>query len=166
MKYRSYIIAIYQGMTSFVFENPQLDWDYAVLSSNPIISMEDVENHPEIEWDYSYLSENPNITWENVCEMPDIEWNYRSLSSNPNITYITIASNHDKEWSSSAFLENPSVTPDMFERLGLSNREEISLNPNLTWEFIQDNPHFGWCYRIMSFNKHIRYADDNHYILK
>jgi hypothetical protein len=36
-------------MSSYIFEHPECDWDYDVLSGNPIITMEDVDNHPEIE---------------------------------------------------------------------------------------------------------------------
>jgi hypothetical protein len=72
-------------MSSYVFENLDKDWDYDTLSGNPIISMEDVENHPE--------------------------------------------------------------------------------NPNITWGFIEDNPHFNWCYGLISVNKHIG-CDSEPYILK
>jgi hypothetical protein len=45
-----------------------------------------LELYPDKKWDYSMLSCNPNITWEIVQNNPKIPWDYTWLSQNPNIT--------------------------------------------------------------------------------
>ena len=46
----------------FVLANPNKDWEFGLLSSNPNITWSHVIKNPKIKWNYFYLSENPNIT--------------------------------------------------------------------------------------------------------
>ena len=45
---------------------------------------------PNKPWDWTVLSHNPNITWEIVQNNPDKPWNWSGLSFNPNITWDII----------------------------------------------------------------------------
>jgi hypothetical protein len=53
-------------MSSYVFKNLDKEWDFDTLSGNPIISMEDVENHPEIDWNHYYRSKKPYKSLQNL----------------------------------------------------------------------------------------------------
>ena len=54
-----------------------------LLSENPNITWEIVQNNPEYKWSYLELSLNPNITWEIVQNNPQIDWKYGYLSETP-----------------------------------------------------------------------------------
>ena len=53
---------------------------------------------PDKEWYWYLLSENPNITWDIINDNPDKLWNRWGISRNPNITFSIIQSNPDKPW--------------------------------------------------------------------
>ena len=57
-------------------------WNYIILSQNPNITWEIVQNNPDKDWDYYCLSKNPNITWDIVQQNPDKQWGYSYLSQN------------------------------------------------------------------------------------
>ena len=91
----------------FVLDNPQINWDYWYLSSNPNITWEIVKNNPEQEWDYEQFSVNPNITWDIVKFNDHLDWNYYRVSCNPNITWEIIQNNPQIDWNSSILSRNP-----------------------------------------------------------
>ena len=80
---------------------------YSVISYTTIITWEIVQANPDIDWDYHLLSRNPNITWEIVCENPDKPWDYNALSNNPNITWEIVDANPDKNWDYDGLATNP-----------------------------------------------------------
>ena len=55
----------------FVKANSDKNWDYADLSSNPLITWEIVQANPDWKWIWQHLSKNPNITWEIVQSNPN-----------------------------------------------------------------------------------------------
>ena len=64
------------------------------------------------------LSYNPNITWDIVQQNPDKPWNWAYLSRNPNITWDIVQQNLDKRWDWSFLSLNPSFLcseEDIFE---------------------------------------------------
>ena len=48
-----------------------------------------VLDNPDKQWEYDCLSSNPNITWEIVQANPDKDWEYSAVSTNSNITNIS-----------------------------------------------------------------------------
>ena len=54
-----------------------------MLSHNPSITWEIIQANPQIQWNYELLSLNPNITWDIVLANPDKKWNYYKLLRNP-----------------------------------------------------------------------------------
>ena len=68
---------------NLVQSNPNIKWEYYLLSQNTNITWDIVSSHPDKPWNYSFLSENPNITWDNGVNLiqsnPGKEWNYYFL---------------------------------------------------------------------------------------
>ena len=75
---------------AIVKANPQIQWDYGWLSSNPNISYKDDVLACPDKWYYIYLSSNPAIKWQDVKEDPNKPWNTQELSCNPSITYSDV----------------------------------------------------------------------------
>ncbi len=44
--------------------------------------MKDVKLNPDKDWSYKYLSSNPNITMKDIIKNPSIKWNFDILSHN------------------------------------------------------------------------------------
>ena len=102
-----------------------------------------VKNHPDKEWSYLYLSENPNITWKTIQENPDNPW---CCSYDKNRNYCTDQES-DYEWE---------PIPENFgDELSEIDYIYLSLNPNITWEIVQDNPDKPWNYYYLSRNSNI-----------
>lgn len=38
--------------------NPQLNWNWQLVSRNPNLTMEFIESYPNIDWNWSYMSGN------------------------------------------------------------------------------------------------------------
>ena len=81
-------------------------FDYCLLSENPNITWEIVQNNPDKPWTYSMLSQNPNITWEIIKNNSNKSWDYSLFSKNPNITWKIVQQNPDKPWSYSYLSQN------------------------------------------------------------
>ena len=140
-------------------------WDYCTgklnsyLSSNPNLTLKDVENDGGIICDYYYFSANKHITWEIVQNNPHIPWDYNGLSCNPNITIDIIRNNLDKPWSYYLLSSNESITwkiiqdnPDI-----PWDYNALSKNPNITWEIVQSNPNIDWNDYELSLNPNITF---------
>ena len=68
----------------YILDNPDKPWDYTMLSMNPNITWDIIENNPNKPWNYNFLAHfNPNITWEIVQANPNKPWDYHMLSGNP-----------------------------------------------------------------------------------
>jgi hypothetical protein len=53
-----------------------------LLSQNPNITYEIIQQNPDKGWNYNYLSRNSNITYKIIQQNPDGPWNYCYLSTN------------------------------------------------------------------------------------
>ena len=134
-----------------------------------------LEMYPHKDWDFQELSCNPNITWEFVKDHPRIKWDYQFLSANPNITWEIIKSNsnlQDRKWDYIIALSNPSLISckeDINEYIGqyiptASDQKTIreigyylSQNPNVTWDYVKQNPQIYWYYRYLAKNANIKW---------
>ena len=137
--------------------NPDKPWNYGYSSRNPNITWEIVQDYPDINWRHYHLSMNPNITWKIVQANPDINWNYNHLSANPNITWEIVQDNPDKPWNYLFLSKNPNIT---WEIVRDNPKKQwyycmLSSNPNITWKIVQDNPDKLWDYNHLSFNDNI-----------
>jgi hypothetical protein len=128
---------------SFIRANRnRLDWE--LLSANPIITLNIVNNNPDLDWNYKGLSRNPNITWDIVLKNPEKNWNYRELLINPNITPDIVEKNPDKfnvddkyYWLS----RNTNVTIEYIKKYSDDcDMSSISrLNSNITLDIVKSN---------------------------
>jgi hypothetical protein len=66
----------------FINDNPDKNWDWYGISSNPNITMKDINDNPDKPWDWDFISKNPNITMKDILENPDKPWNWYVISRN------------------------------------------------------------------------------------
>lgn len=90
-----------------------LNWNS--LSFNPGIKISDITNNPDLPWNYRMISKNPNMNIKfllNNFENLDID----SISSNPGITMLDIESNPDLPWNFEYISSNPNLTLEFFNK--------------------------------------------------
>ena len=57
------------------------------------------------------------------------------------------------------------MTFELAREIGIEKFQRLSMNPNITWETIENNPDYPWDYSQLSQNHHIGY-DNFPYVLK
>jgi hypothetical protein len=99
------------------------------------------------------VSSNPGITMEDVQANPDYPWDIIGLSKNPNLTIDYIVRNYDKYWDWFGVVCNPNIMlEDILTHINLPLRQLYltwnsltsiisAYNPNITMKFIDQNPH-------------------------
>ena len=70
------------------------DFDFAMLSGNPNVTVEFILAHPEIKWNYERLSSFINI--EEILANPELPWHYPNVSQNITLTIDHISLLADK----------------------------------------------------------------------
>jgi hypothetical protein len=113
--------------------------------------MDIIKNNLEKRWSWGGISLNPNLEWNMVLEFNDKDWCWGSLSGNPAITMEIIKQNPNRRWWRNYISENSNFSGDIFEFDKLHWKwkydwGKISLNPNITLQFIEkyiDKIHFG-----------------------
>ena len=141
----------------FILDNPDIPWDWDILSRNPNITWDIVQQNPDKKWNWWELSKNPNITWDIVQQNPDKKWNWYRLSENPNITWDIVQQNPDKPWDWDRLSETPNITLDIVQKNPDKkwNWDRLSRNPNITWDIVQQNPDKKWIWWELSKNPNI-----------
>jgi hypothetical protein len=126
---------------------------------------------------WKLLSSNPKITWQTVQQFSDKPWNFSHLSSNPNITRKIVQQFSDKPWNKRKLEKNPAITWKIIEPLPDRPRYQfytyldweilqqypdeqwdwakISRNPGITWEIVQQFPDKPWDWYGLSQNPSI-----------
>jgi hypothetical protein len=94
-----------------VLNNPNLFKNISSkdLSTIKSINWIDILNNPDINWNYNILSKNDNITFDIVLNNLDKKWCFSNLSMNRNITYDIIRNNPQFDWSIEKYLLNPNL---------------------------------------------------------
>ena len=82
------------------------DWDWALLSSNPAMTLLDL-GRDELPWSWPEASANPNLTWEFVMAHLDRNWDWSRLSANLPLERILADATHP--WSMSGLSQHPEV---------------------------------------------------------
>jgi hypothetical protein len=145
----------------FIEETMYRGWDFIELSKHPNVTIENVENNINLSWRADGLCENPNITWEIVLNnFFKYNWVWEMLSINPSISWKEIIENQDHWWSWNFVLTRPDAPfPDIVFNSPIKDVNEykrvwscISLNPQLTWEIVYNNPGLGWNWGLISSN--------------
>ncbi len=161
--------------------------DWALLSANPSIETLDIINHPYHPWNDKFLSANPNITssfilnegskrfWyaPSVSANPGItkrdivkstlkqlfDWDYINLSINPNLPLAYVNDNIDKQWNWFEISKVASMTD--IERFYNFKWNDIglSMNKNISMQFILNHPHIDWDKQYLLTNSAISLND-------
>lgn len=125
--------------------NPNLPWDYKLLSLNPNITWEIIINNPNKPWDWCYLAANPNITWDLMYENLGVTsiWETRKI--------LHILGIYCKFSVLKSFVKRPVDTIKIIiDGLRRWKWETYSFNPNVTFEFMCSHPHIKWDYYYIS----------------
>lgn len=174
-----------------VLNNPIFPWCWYDLSSNLNININIIKDSLKSKkintnWKWHNISCNPNITWDDIVNNPNLPWEWEYVSVNPNITMDIIKStlkkcskkynykNKDWEyWEYEMYYQgNRKDKYDYYYEIisinGLKPKwywREVSANPNLTFEFIRDNPNLNWDWCNISANEfnHAPYFQSDNY---
>ena len=172
-----YFVLNQNATYEIIMEN---NMDLIYLSSNPNITWDIIKNNPYIHFSQGTFMENPNIiSWDIVENNPEQNWNYSKLSLNPNITLDIVMNNPDKKWDYAMLYQNPSISYDFWCENTKNYRyidmlifgNNYSLNPNVTWEFVEEHPEIKWNYKNLFQNKmtkhpYYHYCPHKNYVLK
>lgn len=70
----------------FIIKNPQLNWDYVMMSLNPTIKLKDIlANHKYLPWNWIEFSVNDELTIEMIKSNLDLPWSLFYCCGNINI---------------------------------------------------------------------------------
>ena len=153
---------------NFIYANPALPWNYHELSGKAALWF--ILDNLDYCLDYSYLSSNPNLTIDFILEHLDKNWEWEDLYSNPNIMLEDLITNNLQFKDKYAFQR---VYPDycvenlqdldwkiISEYASMDcikkymawswNYISLSMNPNITIDFILENKNKSWNYDILS----------------
>ena len=122
-------------------ENSDKDWNWAFISANSNITMNDIEQNPNYVWNYNYISKNKNLTEDFIMKNLDEDWDWDFISINPNIRFDIIQRHIGWSWGWYFISMKEDITYDIIEsNLDLPwNWMGLSANSNLTEEFIRKN---------------------------
>lgn len=124
-------------------------------TKSPLVQL--LKKFPDRKWNYEFLSCNPNITWDFIQQnrhltgstgSAGLTWDMDWLVANSCVTREMIFSDREK-WGKCLYLaENPNLSMDdikeLFPVIHGGHPVGLSRNPNLTWEFIRNNPDYTW----------------------
>ena len=79
-----------------IMDNPNLNWRWEFVSSNPSVTMKIIKNNPNIRWHWRYLCDNTNLTMDFILEHINKPLDWKFISCNPNITIENITNYSDK----------------------------------------------------------------------
>ncbi len=140
---------------SHVLNNLSLPWDWRNMSSNPNLNFDMVLKFIR-NWDWKELSVHKSITISDVEKCPGAPWVWEKLSANPSLTALFIASHLDKDWDWCEISKHANIHPiDVMRYSGDEWRWDwsclgMSINPNITTDFILACRHKPWNWGILS----------------
>jgi hypothetical protein len=116
--------------------NPK-DWNWENLSMNYFsISLNDIENNPDLPWDWSSVFQRENITIEFVMKFEN---------RIPNNIHLYTSDEAISSYSYPEIFLKSTNNPNRFIN-------EISENPNITWDIVKNNPELPWNWHYLSSN--------------
>ncbi len=126
------------------------------------IGWEDIINNPEIQWDFSVLSDNPNISMEIILEHSTKNWDYDLVIQNINfdMKYKDKILHKVNDYYAEKYIIYHSTTRlvnwknDLYENMDKDYKcyfMLLSYNPNLTSDFFINND-YDWDYDYILSN--------------
>ena len=67
----------------FIIDNPELPWNWNMISRNPNLTMNFINDNPDKPWNWNMISYNPNLTMNFINKYPDKDWCWYEISKNP-----------------------------------------------------------------------------------
>jgi hypothetical protein len=168
-----------------VLDNPGLAWNYRVLSGNPNITCKIMLDNPDKNWDYNKMCEKPDATYEIIMKYSPhrLMW---FLVHNPVVTIEQFEKYTDSEKYEQikhAYCENPSapweyikdnapkvnmfvacqnadISLDIIEKnMDLWDFYFLSINPNITFDFVEKNKSRDWSTEHLFDNASINFDE-------
>lgn len=126
-----------------------------LISKNPGLTMEIVNQYSKLEWDYDELSMNPGIDPNYILESLKSDTSKFSLDKfhyHPGLTIEIVVSNPSIVWNYKILSTNPEIKPsEMFKYNHLPwFAQYMSCNPSLTYRDIVDHPLLMWNWDCIS----------------
>lgn len=156
-------INILRKQMNLLSANPNLTWDIIqdipelsrcvhVLSDNPCITWDIVrdclQSNINFGWDFKYLAMNQNITIDILLKNKNLGWNWRFLSYNPNITENDILMNPDIDWDWHSLRSHKNLSINFIHNFILPKIKDNS-NFGIGLSF---NPNLTWDYIYKNMN--------------
>lgn len=114
----------------------KLDW--GIISKNPVITFEIMQENDDLPWDYNGFSQNPNLKIDNVKNNMSYGWNWHTISNNVGISEEDIENNPNLPWDYSWVINNPNVSIEFLEKhIDKLDSRDLSKCPKLTFDFIK-----------------------------
>ena len=134
----------YSELEKIVLAYPKKSWNMILLSQNPNIRQEFMDNHPEFDWNQDSRYCNPNITERFICQHPEINWDYKVLSIFHHLSYHFIDTHIHEDW----------------------DFEILSIHPNIDFTLVSKHKQVPWNYDIfcsdnqsLSYTLYCKYSD-------
>jgi hypothetical protein len=170
----------------FVKDHIECPWDWYWISRNKNLTMEFIKDNIEMPWDFNGISRNPNLTCDFIDKHIEYPWDWSGISASHIITIDFIEKHIDKPWDWQHFNVSRGLTFDIIKKynnkihcgdaimcfIGRSASMDdiekhiklffpwdwryITMNPNLTVEFIMKYSDVEWDWHwISQFSKFI-----------
>jgi hypothetical protein len=142
---------------SVLLNNPNIPWDFHIVSTVRLISLDDIDNNPDLGWDWKSVFRREDITIE-FAKKHHTKVKYINFSITPNlITLDDIENNLDLNWhwgmvSLHRDINIAFIRRHLDKELSWSS---ISMSPNITMNIIRNNPDLPWNYGYISSNPNI-----------
>ncbi len=152
------------SVTDAVFRaNRSYRWSYRYLCTNPSVSFsllkQYVIDEKAVQFvDWRAISCHPSVTMTTVMQYPKMSWDDQYLSANPNLSSNFILNEgKTRRWFAPFVCRNPGITSrDILKSTLTANKtftwdyRNLSCNPNLPIQFVQDNLSYDWNFHTIS----------------
>ncbi len=103
----------------YIDEHPEKPWDWRGISSNVNLTIKYIDENPEKPWNWSVISYNKNISIEDIIYKPHYSWDWNNISSNPALTMACVEKYKDSPWNMFLVSQNMSLKKGHLEPLHL-----------------------------------------------
>jgi len=142
----------------FVKKHPEYKWDYALLSANPSLILNDILENTDISWRLDFFSSNVNLPLWYVRENMDLPWNWYNISCNKGITMMDIHENIDLPWNWLGVSYNVNITIEFLENhpeLPILWGEAVSEHMKIDVNILSKHSDKNWDYKKILNNSHL-----------
>jgi hypothetical protein len=137
------------NIIEFIRRNPQLDWDYHLLSNNKNITLDIINDNPNKNWDWANITKI-HLNVDNFTKYSNIKWDSRIYLSDDIMSFINI--NPDLNWNWKTLSQINIITMEFIEKYNDKqwNWHDLTYNKNITLEFIDKHIDKPWDVRVIS----------------